>query len=262
MVSDTTVSECNIQQLICPDGVTLDVKQKLLTTLTGHWFYAPQQVLPVKQYLQGVRSDPVVSLRPHTASGATLHRSVSSPRADTRPYSAKSVPPPDHGAIFQLTEPADGEGSQEMDGGAYRKILTQLGNFQQDQSASRTKIICSMMAKQTGDKWRDLLGLIRKDGDDDDGEAEEEEVEEYVEDESFDYETSDAALSGLEAKIRQFHDRQDDAGRKIVPQIAELRRFSIEVGLLAQIDGLLGFVRVCLDIRDAISEFQCRNNII
>ena len=176
-----------------------------------------------------------MSLRPHTASGATLHRSVSSPRADTRPYSAKSVPPQDHGAIFQLTEPAaDGEGPEvELDGAAYRKILTQLGNFQQDQSASRAKIICSMMAKQTGDKWRDLLGLMRKDGEDDDGEAEEEEeVEEYVENESFDYETSDAALSGLEAKIRQFHDRQDDSGRKIVPQIAELRRFSIEVGLL------------------------------
>ena len=185
-----------------------------------------------------------MSLRPHTASGATLHRSVSSPRAHTRPYSAKSVPPPDHGAIFQLTEPADGEGPEvELDGAAYRKILTQLGNFQQDQSASRAKIICSMMAKQTGDKWRDLLGLMRKDGDDDDGEAEEEEVEEYVEDESFDYETSDAALSGLEAKIRQFHDRQDDSGRKIVPQIAELRRFSIEVRLLAQNDGLIDFVR-------------------
>ena len=213
-------------------------KTTSFATLTGHWLFTSQQAAPAKKYLQGVKSDPVVSLRPHTASGATLHRAASSPRVERRPYSAKSVPP-DHGAIFQLTEPVADGTEEELDGVAYRKILTQLGNFQQDQSASRAKIICSMMAKQTGDKWRDLLGLIRKDGDDDEEAEEEEEGEEAdgecVDDESFDYETSNAALSGLEAKIRQFHDRQDgDSGRKIVPQIAELRRFSIEVGFLAQ----------------------------
>ena len=173
---------------------------------------------------QNGRYDDGYAVRPHTASGVRMRQSVTS----RRPSSAASLP---ERRIFQLTQSSPGandadDNDEDDEDGALRGIIANIGEMQQAQHASRSKVVCSMYERRANQKTALLPTAMvtwgRDVAEEGEGEGEEGGV-------AFDWETSESALTELERKLREFHWRQDECGDKVTPQIAELKRFAIEV---------------------------------
>ena len=147
------------------------------------------------------------------------------------PASGKHHVQDDQDGIFRLTEidiPEDGQlhiGREHLRDDNVKQIVLSMGDQQQERNTNRAKFICNMMDKRASAAREGILGrpksaptfqLGRK------------KVKDHDE-ENFDPQTSDSALTALEERIQSFHDRHDQDGKRVTTHIRELRRFSIQV---------------------------------
>ena len=194
--------------------------------------------------------------RPHTAIGAvseaattststtttttTLDDTVTSPRPPPVPKPTRVDIEHTVGGLFDFNDlPEDANGLRfdvdDIDEEVIRNVMADIGGYQQHKQNSRAKVICSMLEKKaTQSVTRNLLRPKSAPT------VETEVVEdEELDDDHFDWDTSEPALKTLEEKIKGFLKKYekgpsveqdgDVIQRRIPASVAELKRFVVEV---------------------------------
>ena len=160
----------------------------------------------------------------------------------TRPQTASSrLSTTSTQPIFKLTEPQiNGDISvhdvdySDIKEEEIKHILRDMGDLQENKNASRARVICSMMDKNSNQQGMALIGGIRpKSAPISGGSSKMDRWQEEEEEsgEAFDLETSDTVLSSLEYRLKAFHQRHEHESKRGGPRIEQLRRFIISVSI-------------------------------